>query len=135
MFRTLLYGCLLNILIPSLVLALDKSMSIFYPLPIQEQGKVIVAQNLYLGSDGGIWVHDVHGKVMYFDGQNVLPRRGSVLPQLSSHIVYANSAFWAFEQHELFRTYPGGEKRADVELNSGNADYSDGGLKWHDLDG
>ncbi len=44
---------------------------------------------------------------MYFDGQNVLPRRGSVLPQLSSHIVYANSAFWAFEQHELFRTYPG----------------------------
>ncbi|MFS1596429.1 hypothetical protein ACL68I_10685 [Vibrio cholerae] len=36
MFRTLLYGCLLNILIPSLVLALDKSMSIFYPLPIQE---------------------------------------------------------------------------------------------------
>ncbi|GHX88908.1 transcriptional regulator, AraC/XylS family [Vibrio cholerae] len=119
MFRTLLYGCLLNILIPSLVLALDKSMSIFYPLPIQEQGKVIVAQNLYLGSDGGIWVHDVHGKVMYFDGQNVLPRRGSVLPQLSSHIVYANSAFWAFEQHELFRTYPGGERELMLSLTPG----------------
>ncbi|TXY57986.1 AraC family transcriptional regulator [Vibrio cholerae] len=118
-FRTLLYGCLLNILIPSLVLALDKSMSIFYPLPIQEQGKVIVAQNLYLGSDGGIWVHDVHGKVMYFDGQNVLPRRGSVLPQLSSHIVYANSAFWAFEQHELFRTYPGGERELMLSLTPG----------------
>lgn len=106
MFRTLLYGCLLNILIPSLVLALDKSMSIFYPLPIQEQGKLLL-RKISTSVVMGIWVHDVHGKVMYFDGQNVLPRRGSVLPQLSSHIVYANSAFWAFEQHELFRTYPG----------------------------
>ncbi|WP_061052949.1 AraC family transcriptional regulator [Vibrio mimicus] len=133
MLRTFLYGCLLNLIIPSLALALDKSMSVFYPLPIQEQGRVIVAQNLYLGNDGGIWVHDVHGKVMYFDGQNILPRRGSVLPQTSSHIVYANSAFWTFEQHELFRTYPGKPKELMISLTPGtqiNQMGASNGMIW-----
>ncbi|GEM_PF-775014 len=132
-YRTLLYSFLLNLIFPSLVLALDKSMSVFYPLPIQEQGKVIVAQNLYLGTDGGIWMHDVHGKVMYFDGQNILPRRGSVLPQTSSHIVYANSAFWTFEQHELFRTYPAGHKELMLSLTPGtqiNQIGSSNGMIW-----
>ena len=108
-------------------------MSVFYPLPIQEQGRVIVAQNLYLGNDGGIWVHDVHGKVMYFDGQNILPRRGSVLPQTSSHIVYANSAFWTFEQHELFRTYPGKPKELMISLTPGtqiNQMGASNGMIW-----
>lgn len=133
MFRSLLYGCLLNLIISSMVLAFDKSMSVFYPLPLQEQGKVIVAQNLYLGSDGGIWIHDVHGKVVFFDGQNILPQRGSVLPLTSSQIVYANSAFWTFEQHELFRTYPNGQKELMLSLTPGtqiNQIGASNGMIW-----
>ncbi|MGL4827687.1 MAG: helix-turn-helix domain-containing protein [Vibrio sp.] len=133
MFRSLFYGCLLNLIISSTALAFDKSMSVFYPLPTQEQGKVIVAQNLYLGSDGGIWIHDVHGKVVFFDGQNVLPQRGSILPQTSSQIVYANSAFWTFEQHELFRTYPSGQKELMLSLTPGtqiNQMGASNGMIW-----
>ncbi|MGL5429482.1 MAG: helix-turn-helix domain-containing protein [Vibrio sp.] len=120
MFRTFLYSCWLSLIIPSLGVANNNPMSVFYPLSMQEKGTVIVAKNLYLGDDGGIWIHDVHGKVMFFDGQNILPARGSVLPETSKHIIYAKRALWTFEQHQLFRTYPGGEKEPILTLPPGS---------------
>ena len=47
------------------VLAVNTSPSVFYPLPVQAQGNFLAAKNLYLGAGGGLWVHDVHGKVLF----------------------------------------------------------------------
>ncbi|AQP35683.1 AraC family transcriptional regulator [Vibrio anguillarum] len=99
--------------------ALDKAPSIFYPLPAQAQGKIFAAQNLFLGEEGGIWIHDVHGKVVFFDGQNILPRRGSVLSQESENITYLNNAFWTFIDNELYRTYPAQDRELVFSLTPG----------------
>ncbi len=86
------------------VMAIEKLPSVFYPLPTQTQGKVYAAQNLFLGGEGGIWIHDIHGKVRFFDGHNVLPNQGSILNQNYQHLTYLNNAFWVFVDGALHRT-------------------------------
>ncbi|MCG3765757.1 AraC family transcriptional regulator [Vibrio cincinnatiensis] len=98
---------------------LDQTSSIFYPLPAFLQGKVFVAKQLFLGDEGGIWIHDIHGKVVFFDGQTILPRRGSVLPKPYQELVYQQGAFWTFIDNELYRTYPGGEPDLILSLTPG----------------
>ncbi|MDE1334452.1 helix-turn-helix domain-containing protein [Vibrio aestuarianus] len=112
--------CLLLLLLAWYAQALDKAPSIFYPLPTQAQGKVFVAQNLFLGDEGGIWIHDVHGKVVFFDGQNILPRRGSVLAQDSGHIAYFDNAFWSYVENEVYRTYPAQHRELVFSLTAGS---------------
>ena len=55
---------------------LDQTSSIFYPLPAFLQGKVFVAKQLFLGDEGGIWIHDIHGKVVFFYGQTIFQGEG-----------------------------------------------------------
>ncbi|NIY94434.1 helix-turn-helix domain-containing protein [Vibrio diazotrophicus] len=74
--------------------AIEKSPSVFYPLPTQTQGKVYAAKSLFVGDAGGIWLHDVHGKIRFFDGQAILPRQGSILSKDYQQLVYLNNAFW-----------------------------------------
>ncbi|CAM2784654.1 hypothetical protein VIOR103205_03230 [Vibrio ordalii] len=109
----------LSLLLAQGTQALDKAPSIFYPLPAQAQGKIFAAQNLFLGEEGGIWIHDVHGKVVFFDGKSTLPRRGSVLSQESENIVYLNNDFWTFIDNELYRTYPAQDRELIFSLTPG----------------
>ena len=72
------------------VLAVNTSPSVFYPLPVQAQGNFLAAKNLYLGAGGGLWVHDVHGKLLVLRWPNLmLPRKGS----LASNFLQKESHF------------------------------------------
>ncbi|WP_165311946.1 helix-turn-helix domain-containing protein [Vibrio ziniensis] len=53
-----------------------------------------MAKSLFVSDAGGIWLHDVHGKVRFFDGQAVLPRQGSILSDDYQQLTYLDNAFW-----------------------------------------
>lgn len=119
LYRILLLIFLMVRFSPLSAQVLDMTSSISYPLPTLSQGKVFVAQQLFRGDEGGIWIHDIHGNVMFFDGQTILPRRGSVLPKRYQQLVYQQGAFWTFIDNELYRTYPGGEPERVLSLTPG----------------
>lgn len=106
MYRSLLslvvLFCLISFSYP--VMAIEKLSSVFYPLPTQAQGKVYSAQNLFIGGEGGVWIHDVHGKVRFFDGQNVLPNQGSILDTQYQQLTYLNNSFWVVVEGALHKT-------------------------------
>ena len=89
------------------VLAVNTSPSVFYPLPVQAQGNFLAAKNLYLGAGGGLWVHDVHGKVLFYDGRTLFPRKGSLLQFSSESVAFLNDEFWTFFDNEVYRHSPG----------------------------
>lgn len=62
---------------------------------------------------------DVHGRVVFYDGQNVLPRRGSLLAGNPQQLAYAQNAFWTFMDNELYRTVPPGEPELVFSLTPG----------------
>ncbi|MGR5412113.1 helix-turn-helix domain-containing protein [Vibrio astriarenae] len=80
--------------------------SVFYPLPTLSQGKVFSSKQLFASDTGGIWIHDVHGDVYFFDGDTVLPSRGSIFSQTYDHLTYNNGTFWTFEDHKLLKLVP-----------------------------
>ena len=88
-------------------LAVNTSPSVFYPLPVQAQGNFLAAKNLYLGAGGGLWIHDVHGKVLFYDGRTLLPRKGSLLQFSSERVAFLNDEFWSFFDNEVYRHNPG----------------------------
>ncbi|MFA0674522.1 two-component regulator propeller domain-containing protein, partial [Vibrio sp. 10N.222.51.A6] len=89
------------------VLAVNTSPSVFYPLPVQAQGNFLAAKNLYLGEGGGLWVHDVHGKILFYDGRTLFPRKGSLLQFSSEKVAFLNDEFWTFFDNEVYRHSPG----------------------------
>ncbi|NOH97878.1 helix-turn-helix domain-containing protein [Vibrio sp. 99-70-13A1] len=100
--------------------ALNTSPTVFYPLPIQVQGNFLAAKNLYLGEGGGLWIHDVHGKVQFYDGVNLLPRKGSLLPFSSDKIAFHKGEFWTFFDNEVYRHIPGQESALAFSLSPGS---------------
>ncbi|MGB1321834.1 MAG: helix-turn-helix domain-containing protein [Vibrio gallaecicus] len=100
--------------------ALNTSPTVFYPLPIQVQGNFLAAKNLYLGEGGGLWIHDVHGKVQFYDGVNLLPRKGSLLPFSSDNIAFHKGEFWTFFDNEVYRHTPGQESALAFSLSPGS---------------
>ncbi len=83
-----------------------ESDSIFYPLPFQMQGQSIAAKNLISGPDGGLWIHDIHGQLRFFDGQHILPRSGSVSDRKLSQVAYSRQHFWFSESNKIYRFKP-----------------------------
>ncbi|WP_145997860.1 AraC family transcriptional regulator [Vibrio sp. vnigr-6D03] len=83
-----------------------ESNSIFYPLPFQMQGQSLTAKNLISGPDGGLWIHDIHGQLRFFDGQHILPRSGSVFERKLSQVAYSRQYFWFSENNKIFRFKP-----------------------------
>lgn len=120
MYRILLLICLAVIGLCSLPeQAVGQTPSPFYPLATFARGDVLVAQRLFLGDEGGIWIHDIQGRVLFFDGQTILPKQGSILKKAYSQLAYAQGAFWSFIDNELFRTYPGAESESVLSLALG----------------
>ncbi|MGC9421786.1 helix-turn-helix domain-containing protein [Vibrio sp.] len=109
---------MLGLFLPAMQAFSSTSLT-FYSLPTLSQGRVFVAQNLFPGDEGGIWIHDTDGKVVFFDGQTILPRRGSALPKNYQHLTYLQGAFWTFVDNELYRTYPGRESERVLVLTPG----------------
>ncbi|EDK27823.1 putative transcriptional regulator, AraC/XylS family protein [Vibrionales bacterium SWAT-3] len=101
-------------------LALNTSPSVFYPLPVQAQGNFLAAKNLYLGAGGGLWIHDVHGKVLFYDGRALLPRKGSLLQFSSEHVAFLNDEFWTFFDNEVYRHTPGLGNELAFSLSPGS---------------
>ncbi len=99
--------------------AIEKLPSVFYPLPTQTQGKVYSAQNLFVGGEGGVWIHDVHGKVRFFDGQNVLPSQGSILNKNYQLLTYLNNEFWVVDNGALYKTSSTNELQKVIDLPVG----------------
>ncbi|WP_427916925.1 helix-turn-helix domain-containing protein [Vibrio amylolyticus] len=100
-------------------MAVEVSPSVFYPLSTQAEGRTIAARNLFLSEQGGIWIHDVHGRVVFYDGKNTLPRRGSVLDFTSDQLVYLDQAFWSFADNEIYRSYPNQQRELVFSLTPG----------------
>lgn len=99
--------------------AIEKSPSVFYPLPTQTQGKVYAAKSLFVGDAGGIWLHDVHGKIRFFDGQAILPRQGSILSNDYQQLVYLNNAFWTVIDGSLNKISTNDVRASVVDLPAG----------------
>ncbi|MBR9787279.1 MAG: helix-turn-helix domain-containing protein [Vibrionaceae bacterium] len=116
--------CLALILVGAVIschaFAFNKANAIFYPLPTQVKGTFVAAENLYLGEQGGLWIHDVHGRVLFYDGQNVLPKSGSFLKNPAKQLAYYKGAFWTFVENEVYQSYPNQERRLVFSLNPGS---------------
>ncbi|MGR5278595.1 AraC family transcriptional regulator [Vibrio rotiferianus] len=109
----------LGILLSFPVLALDSASAIFYPLPTQIKGTFIAAQHLFPGEQGGLWIHDVHGRVLFYDGSNLQPKSGSLLDFSVDQVAYIDGAFWTFFNNEVYRTKPNQERKLIFSLNPG----------------
>ncbi|MDR9825958.1 helix-turn-helix domain-containing protein [Vibrio sp. FNV 38] len=112
-----IFSCWL-ISIPS-AQAVGTRTSVFYPLPTLSQGKVFATQQLYASETGGVWIHDVHGDVYFFDGETVLPSQHSVFPRPYSDLTYTHGVFWTFEQHKIYRLQPNIEPQVEIALTPG----------------
>ncbi len=100
--------------------AFNNANAIFYPLPTQVKGTFIAAKQLFLGEQGGLWIHDVHGRVLFYDGQNVLPKSGSFLQHSAKQLAYYKGSFWTFVENEVYQTYPNQERSLVFSLNPGS---------------
>ncbi len=110
---------LLFILYSGVTIAANTSPKLFYPLPTLAQGKVFAAKRLFLADEGGIWLQDVRDQVLFFDGQHILPEKGSALDHEASQIAFLDNAFWSFFQNEIYRTVPNQEKELVFSLTPG----------------
>ncbi|MGY0616248.1 helix-turn-helix domain-containing protein [Vibrio sp. FJH11] len=100
--------------------AYNYANAIFYPLPTQVKGTFIAAKKLFLGEQGGLWIHDVHGRVLFYDGQNILPKSGSFLQAPAEQLAYYKGSFWTFVENEVYQTYPNQERNLVFSLNPGS---------------
>ncbi len=100
--------------------AFSNANAIFYPLPTQVKGTFIAAKQLFLGEQGGLWIHDVHGRVLFYDGQNVLPKSGSFLQNSAKQLAYYKGSFWTFIENEVYQTYPNQQRSLIFSLNPGS---------------
>ncbi|MGF1910312.1 helix-turn-helix domain-containing protein [Vibrio kasasachensis] len=109
--------------------AFDSSPSVFYPLPTESQGRVFTAQQLFLASSGGLWIHDVRGKVLFFDGQSVAPKWGSALPYSTEKLVVQNDSFWTFDSNLVYRSSSNHQREVVFELSPGSEITKMGSVK------
>ena len=72
--------------------AVEQTPTVFYPLPTQAQGKVFAAKELFLANGGGVWFQDVRNQIMFFDGQDIMPRSGSALEHDVEQVAYLDNA-------------------------------------------
>ncbi len=80
----------------------------------------MVANQLFLGPSGGIWLHDAKYRIKVFDGVGVLPENGSVFDVATAHLTYQNHAFWTFVGNEVYRLLPGRERQPEFNLTPGS---------------
>nr|WP_246335887.1 helix-turn-helix domain-containing protein [Vibrio marinisediminis] len=106
--------------VTQIVYAFDSSPSVFYPLPTEGQGRVFAAKQLSLAENGGLWIHDVHGKVHFFDGQSVAPKRGSALPYPTNQLVVQNDHFWTYDANLVYRSTAYHQREVVFELPPGS---------------
>ncbi|GAD75893.1 AraC family transcriptional regulator [Vibrio azureus] len=100
-------------------LASNESSAVFYPLPSQSEGTFIVAKNLFLCDQGGLWIHDVHGQVLFYDGKQTLPDSGSLLQNPIEQVAYQHGTFWTFVDNEVYRVYPNQDRQRMFSLEPG----------------
>ncbi|WP_260259469.1 helix-turn-helix domain-containing protein [Vibrio intestinalis] len=106
--------------ISTIVYAFDSSPSVFYPLPMQSQGRVVAAKQLFLAEGGGLWIHDVKDKVLFFDGQTVSPKFGSALPYKAEQVVFHAKRFWTFSDNSIYRSTSQNERELVFSLPPGS---------------
>lgn len=75
---------------------------------------------MFPGEHGGLWIHDVHGRVLFYDGQTTLPKSGSFLRAKVEQLAYHKGSFWTFIENEVYQTYPNQERRLVFSLNPGS---------------
>ncbi|MGR5549424.1 helix-turn-helix domain-containing protein [Vibrio sp. DNB22_12_1] len=110
----------LGFIISFQVFALSDANAVFYPLPNQAEGTFIAAKQLFPGVEGGVWIHDVRGRVLFYDGQKTLPKSGSFLKHKAEQLAYHNGSFWTFVENEVYQTYPNQERQLIFSLSPGS---------------
>lgn len=98
------WAVLLYFFFSNVVIAFDSTPSVFYPLPTQNQGRLFAAKQLFLAPGGGLWIHDVRNKVLFFDGRTVAPKKGSALPYPTEHFQFQANSFWTYQDNLVYRS-------------------------------
>jgi AraC family chitin signaling transcriptional activator len=101
------------------VVAHDELNPIYHPLPFQEQGLFFTAKKMFPGASGGLWLHDIHGNIRFFDGQHVLPRVGSAIDKQVDEVVFLDQAFWHVKKNWLYKSTPAGHTQRVTTLGVG----------------
>ncbi|RJX73863.1 helix-turn-helix domain-containing protein [Vibrio sinensis] len=101
-------------------LASEKHATVFYPLPSQSEGKSFIAKKLFLANGGGLWIQDIRNKVLFFDGSNILPKRGSALGHQPEQLAYLDNYFWSFLGSDIYRSSPKQKRELVFSLPPGS---------------
>ncbi|KII75498.1 AraC family transcriptional regulator [Vibrio renipiscarius] len=104
----------------NVALAFDTSPSVFYSLPTHDQGWRYAAKKLFLAPGGGIWIHDVRDKVLFFDGKNVTPKVGSALPYSTEHFQFQANRFWTYQDNAVYRSLSHQQREVVFRLPPGS---------------
>ena len=104
----------------NITLAFDSTPSVFYPLPTENQGRIFAAKNLFLAPGGGLWIHDVRDKVLFFDGRTVSPKQGSVLPYPTEHFQFQANSFWTYQANQVYRSVSHQQREVIFSLPPGS---------------
>ncbi|MGR5236588.1 helix-turn-helix domain-containing protein [Vibrio alfacsensis] len=111
---------LLGFIISFQAFALNDANAVFSPLPNQAEGTFIAAKQLFPGVEGGVWIHDVRGRVQFYDGKNILPKSGSFVHHKAEQLAYHKGSFWTFVENEVYQTYPNQERQLIFSLSPGS---------------
>ncbi|NLS11569.1 helix-turn-helix domain-containing protein [Vibrio sp. SM6] len=99
--------------------ALSRDANTFYALPNQAQGTFVVAQDLHVSDAGGVWLHDIHGNVHYFDGRRLLLAYSALTRGESHLLAFAGQQFWTVVENEVFRILGDGTRESMLQLAAG----------------
>ncbi len=100
-------------------LAWGSGTSVFYPLPFQAKGQNLIAKNLYVAPQGGLWLQDMNNQLQFFDGQQLWPQTGTSQVESTSQSIYFAGDIWSFAGNELFRARPGQTRKVATSLPPG----------------
>ncbi|EGU37091.1 AraC/XylS family transcriptional regulator [Vibrio sp. N418] len=104
----------------NIVTAFDSNPSVFYPLPTENQGRIFAAKQLFLAPGGGLWIHDVRDKVLFFDGRTVSPKQGSVLPYPTEQFKFQANSFWTYQANRVYRSVSHQQREVVFSLPPGS---------------
>lgn len=102
-------SCMILLTLSFSVYAVE-TRSIFYSLPSQNQNHFLTAKKLFPNPNGGVWVQDTYNHIHFYDGQHLLPKSSSVIDTTTDQVIYLDGTFWYFENNDLYRMDPLGQK-------------------------
>ncbi|MCW8327551.1 helix-turn-helix domain-containing protein [Photobacterium sp. SDRW27] len=81
---------------------------VFYPLPHQEQGSLVAAEKIISNVNSGLWFVDVHGELIFYDGQrlnNAVDGAGDKISGVTDAVMVGQTV-WLVKDGQAFAYSP-----------------------------